>query len=138
MDQRSTSTTREVREGPRREMKESQIYPHRVYFQHKSVVELVIQLMINIINCTTEALEIKGAANSVGLRRIVVLCGLGVYGCGSGVYGCGLGVYGCGLGVYGVRFRSVWVSPRILWYKPVTLHPLYGLVDTLNRFVGVM
>ena len=26
----------------------------------------------------------------------------------------------CGLGVYG-----------ILWYKPVTLHPLCGLVDTL-------
>ena len=57
---------------------------------------------------TTEALEIKGAANSVCLRRIVALCGSGVY--------------GCGLGVYGVRFRNVWVSPRILWYKPVTLH----------------
>ena len=45
---------------------------------------------------------------------------------------------GCGLGVYGVHFRSVWVSLRILWYKPVTLHPLCGLVDTLNRLVGVM
>ena len=52
--------------------------------------------------------------------------------CGLGVYGCSLGVYGCGLGVYGVRFRSVWVSLCILWYKPVTLHPLCGLV------VGVM
>ena len=44
----------------------------------------------------------------------------------------------CGLGVYGVQFRSVWVSPRILWYKPVTLHPLCSLVDTLNRLVGVI
>ena len=42
------------------------------------------------------------------------------------------------VGVYGGRFRSVWVSPCILWYKPVTLHPLCGLVDTLNRLVGVM
>ena len=49
--------------------------------------------------CTTEALEIKGAANSVCLRRIVVQSAV-----------CGLGVYGCGLGVYGVRFRSVWNS----------------------------
>ena len=39
----------------------------------------------DILFCTTEALEIKGAANSVCLRRIVVqstVCGLGVYGCG--------------------------------------------------------
>ena len=62
--------------------------------------------------CTTEALEIKGA-NSVCLRRIVAQS-------------------------YGVWFRSVWVSPRILWYKPVTLHPLCGLVDTLKVLVGVM
>ena len=40
--------------------------------------------------CTTEALEIKGAANSVCLRRIVVQS-------------------------YGVRFRSVWVQLRSVW-----------------------
>ena len=37
--------------------------------------------------CTTEALEIKRAASSVCLRRIVALCGLGVYVVRPGVYG---------------------------------------------------
>ena len=36
---------------------------------------------------TTEALEIKRAASSVCLRRIVALCGLGVYVVRPGVYG---------------------------------------------------
>ena len=37
--------------------------------------------------CTTEALEIKRAASSVCLQRIVALCGLGVYVVRPGVYG---------------------------------------------------
>ena len=37
--------------------------------------------------CTTEALEIKRAASSICLRRIVALCGLGVYVVRPGVYG---------------------------------------------------
>ena len=52
---------------------------------------------MNSVILFVPALEIKGATNSVCLRRIVALCGSGVY--------------GCSLGVYGVRFGSVWVSP---------------------------
>ena len=80
--------------------------------------------------CTTETLEIKRTASSICLRRIVVLCSLGVY-------GCGLGVYVVRPGVYGVPSQQILysalpvpklVSPCILWYKPVTLYPLCGLV----------
>ena len=51
------------------------------YLQHLCTLQELIYIYI----CTTEALEIKGAANSVCLLRIVVknrVCGLGVYGCG--------------------------------------------------------
>ena len=72
----------------------------------------------DILFCTTEALEIKGAANSVCLRRIVV----------QSIYSVRFRSVWVRLRV---RFRSVWVSLCILWYKPVTLHPLCGLVDTL-------
>ena len=43
--------------------------------------------MYKYIICTTEALEIKRAASSVCLRRIVALCSLGVYVVRPGVYG---------------------------------------------------
>ena len=84
--------------------------------------------------CTTEALEIKGAANSICLRRIVALCGLGVY--------------GCGLGVYGVRFRSVWCAVQECMVCGLGVYGfprafcgtnrLHYTHSALNRLVGVM
>ena len=44
-------------------------------------------MYVCIYVCTTEALEIKHTASSVCLRRIVALCGLGVYVVRPGVYG---------------------------------------------------
>ena len=85
-----------------------------------------------ILLCTTEALEIKRAASSVCLRRIVALFGLGVYECGLGVYVVRPGVYGVPIVSKFFIARALpvpkLVSPRIVWYKPVALHPLCGLV----------
>ena len=94
---------------------------------------------INI--CTTEALEIKRTASSVCLRRIVALCGLGVY-------ECGLGVYVVRPGVYGVPSQQILYSARPSRAK--TGFPAHSVVqtgyttptlrfsDTLNRLVGVV
>ena len=104
--------------------------------------------MYSIYLCTTEALEIKRAASSVCLRRIVVLCGLGVYECGLGVYECGLGVYVVRPGVYGVPSQQIFYSARPSRAK--TGFPAHSVVqtgyttptlrfsDTLNRLVGVV
>ena len=91
--------------------------------------------------CTTEALEIKRAASSVCLRRIVALCGLGVY-------ECGLGVYVVRPGVYGVPSQQILYSACPSRAK--TCFPAHSVVqtgyttptlrfsDTLNRLMGVV
>ena len=94
---------------------------------------------INI--CTTEALEIKHTASSVCLRRIVALCGLGVY-------ECGLGVYVVRPGVYGVPSQQILYSARPSRAKTgFSTHsvvqtsyttPTLRFSDTLNRLVGVV
>ena len=71
--------------------------------------------------CTTEALEIKCAASSVCLQRIVVLCGLGVY-------ECGLGVYVVRPGVYGVPSQQILYSARPSRAK--TGFPAHSVVQT--------
>ena len=71
--------------------------------------------------CTTEALEIKCAASSICLRRIVALCGLGVY-------ECGLGVYVVRPGVYGVPSQQILYSARRSHAK--TGFPAHSVVQT--------
>ena len=102
---------------------------------------LVDVVFLYFIYCTTEALEIKHAASSVCLRRIVALCGLGVY-------ECGLGVYVVRPGVYGVPSQQILYSARPSRAK--TGFPAHSVVqtgyttptlrfsDTLNRLVGVV
>ena len=68
--------------------------------------------------CTT---EIKCAASSVCLRRIVALCGLGVY-------ECGLGVYVVRPGVYGVPSQQILYSARPSRAK--TGFPAHSVVQT--------
>ena len=67
--------------------------------------------------CTTEALEIKGTASAL---RLLTTDYRGVWS------------YIHSLGVYEIFTPSVWLTqhfpPDILWYKPVTLHPLGGLI----------
>ena len=78
-------------------------------------------VLCDTCTCTTEVLEIKRAASSVCLRRIVALCGLGVY-------ECGLGVYVVRPGVYGVPSQQIFYSARPSRAK--TGFPAHSVVQT--------
>ena len=80
-----------------------------------------MQVYIRTYICTTEALEIKRAASSICLRRIVALCGLRVY-------ECGLGVYVVRPGVYGVPSQQILYSARPSHAK--TGFPAHSVVQT--------
>ena len=84
--------------------------------------------------CTTEALEIKRAASSVCLRRIVALCGLGVYGVRPGVYGVPSQQI-----LYSARpSRAKTGFPAHSVVQTSYTTPTLRFSDTLNRLVGVV
>ena len=89
---------------------------------------------VHIHYCTTEALEIKRAASSVCLRRIVALCGLGVYVVRPGVYGVPSQQI-----LYSMRpSRAKTGFPAHSVVQTGYTTPTLRFSDTLNRLVGVV
>ena len=84
--------------------------------------------------CTTEALEIKRAASSVCLRRIVALCGLGVYVVRPGVYG----VHSQQILYSAHPSRAKTGFPAHSVVQTGYTIPTLWFSDTLNRLVGVV
>ena len=81
--------------------------------------------------CTTEALEIKRAASSVCLRRIVALRGLGVYVVRPGVLSQQI--------LYSARpSRAKTGFPAHSVVQTGYTTPTLRFSDTLNRLVGVV
>ena len=85
---------------------------------------MYVRIYVCMYVCTTEALEIKRATSSVCLRRIVALCGLGVYVVRPGVYGVPSQQI-----LYSAcpsRAKTGFLAHSLV--KPVTLYPLCGSV----------
>ena len=93
---------------------------------------LIHDMCIHI--CTTEALEIKRAACSICLRRIVALCGLGVYVVRPGVYGVPSQQI-----LYSARpSRAKTGFPAHSVVQTGYTTPTLRFSDTLNSLVGVV